>query len=389
MSAPSLASGRWPEEFLESMRLVKDPEADEMAATVFNSGGHHALIHMTRALEVWEDPIPDSLPENMRDFFARPVEYPDFFDPEKIKIAEDLFVSYGPVSVVVLLMNAVPHFFTNPAGARSFYLAKIFNPKSLRNRMLQVPQFVVDITERGGLAQTPDPQSPYGIRKGRGIITVQKLRVIHAGIRILLKLPQRNPEDNWDLKTLGEPISQCEMAEAVMCFCVCTIDGLKKAGLIQSPEQQEATLNAWKSVGFLLGLQNELQPDNIEEAYALRDAIYNRTAKSTREASVLIREMLHIMKSIVPILFRQFPAGTMRYQLGKEVADLLDVPNPRFLMLIMTMLKPFWENEKGFAKIAKTLSPHLVRWLQEADKIDDRFHLRLPAALALKWGAHR
>ena len=68
-------------------------------------------------------------------------------------MAEELFVEYGPVTTVALLMCAVPHFFTNAAGARSFYLAKIFSPDSLRNRMLEITQFVSSFTQYGGLAQ--------------------------------------------------------------------------------------------------------------------------------------------------------------------------------------------------------------------------------------------
>lgn len=389
MSDNAPIANTWSSELLDSMRMITDAETDALSADVFESGGPPALLRMTRALEDWETPIPQDLPEKVREFFARPVKYPDWVDYSKIAIAEDLFVCYGPVSVVVLLLNAVTHFFTNPAGARSFYLAKIFSPDSLRNRMLEVPQFVIDITEKGGLRQTENDLPPYGVAKGRGLVTVQKLRVIHSNIRLLLKLDQKNPEDNWDVASLGEPINQQDLAEAVMCFCLCTIEGLRKVGIDQTPAAEEATLNSWKTVGFLLGMREELQPVDVPNAFLLRDTIYNRTAKATTEGAALIAEMLHIMKELLPWIFRQLPAGLMRYQLGEQVADLLKVPNPRLLVWLFTVLKPVWEEKKAFARTAKVISPVLVKWLTSAERTGHVSGLRLPEVLAEKWGITR
>src|SRR5436189_3809258 len=132
---------RWSTEFLDQMRLVADPETDPLAEEMFVKEGPPGLIRMTRALEDWQAPIPDDMPARMREWFATPVDYPAFVDPVKLRVAEELFVEYGPVSTVALLMCAVPHFFTNAAGSRSFYLAKIFSPDSLRHRMMEMPEF--------------------------------------------------------------------------------------------------------------------------------------------------------------------------------------------------------------------------------------------------------
>jgi hypothetical protein len=375
---------RWTDEFLDSMRQVTDPEADRLVAGLFAEGGIEALLKLKSFLDAWDAPATPELAAPVREFFERPVEYPAWVDFEKIRLAEDLFVSYGPVTTVTLLLNAVPHFFTNPAGARSFYLAKIFSPDSVRNRMHEVPQFVINITQHGGLAQTFRPDGTA--EKGPGVITAQKLRVAHARIRLLLKLHQQRTEDEWDLGGLGEPINQEDLAEALMYFCLWTIEGLKKVGIDQTPEEEEATLMSWKTVGFLLGLREELQPKDVAEAFVLRDTIARRQTRVTAEARALISEMLGIVRGMLPFWHRQWPAGLMRYQLGDELADSLGVPNPRLLGWLLMTTRPIWGEHRVFAKLAMLISPPVVKWLVTQDRKGNRGAFFVPERLAQSWG---
>lgn len=359
---------RWSGAMLDEMRRVADPETDAISRAVFEGGGPAALGRLTQQLEDWEAPIAADMPDPVRAWFATPVDYPAFVDPAKLRIAEDLFVEYGPVSTVALLMCAIPHFFTNPAGARSFYLARIFSPDSLRNRMLEMTQFVASITQYGGLAQywvAPAQRRPgdiHGVRKGGGMLTVQKLRLIHSNIRIMLSLP-RDPEKRWDTDTLGAPINQEDMCEAVLSFCFCTIDALARLGIEQTPAQQEATLCAWKTVGHLLGLSESLQPVDVAEGRALHKQLFERSCAETHEAKVLIEEVVHIMRCMMPRGLRSVPPALMRYLMGPRVADQLAVPHSRLLSATITGTHWLWGERRIFAKLARLTCPSVVRWM--------------------------
>lgn len=379
MSPARTPISRWSDAFLDSMRQATDPEPDALVAEIFEQGGEEALLALRKFLDHWDAPITPSLPPRLWEFFERPVAYPSFVDFAKIDKASDLFVSYGPVTTVTLLLNSVPHFFTNPAGARAFYLAKIFSPESVRTRMREVPQFVINITMHDGLRQK-------GSQKGPGILSAQKLRLAHAAIRLRLKIQHPEPEKNWDLATLGEPINQEDLAEALMDFCLWTIEGLKKVGIDQTLEEQEATLMAWRAVGFLLGLRDELQPQNIEEARLLRQTTARRHARGTPEAAALIQDMLQIMEGMLPRLHRCWPAGLMRYQLGDETADMVQVPELPLVVWLLTALKPVWEEKKIFARFARLVSPHIVHWLIWEKTARGRGPFHLPPLLAKSWG---
>ncbi len=384
---------RWSAAMLDALRQVADPETDAIAAEVFQTGGPAALGRLTQQLEDWDAPIAADMPLRVREWFNTPVDYPAFVDPVKLRVAEELFVEYGPVSTVALLMCAVPHFFTNPAGARSFYLARIFSPDSLRNRMLEMTQFVASITEYGGLAQfwvAPAQRRPtdaaHGVRKGGGMLTVQKLRLIHSNIRIMLSLP-RDPEKRWDTASLGAAINQEDMCEAVLCFCFCTIDSLAKLGIVQTPAQQEATLCAWKTVGHLLGMSEALQPVDVAEARALHKQLFERSCRETHEAQVLIEEVVHIMRCMMPRGLRRVPAALMRYLLGTRVADQLAVPDDRLLLGTLAGTHWLWGERQVFAKMARLTCPWMVKWMATCEAA--RSHPMLSEDFATTFGSAR
>lgn len=387
-----VATTRWSNGTLDGLRLVADPETDPLAFEVFQRDGPKGLIAMTRALEDWEAPVPEFLPPRMRDWFASPVDYPAFVDPARLRTAEELFVSYGPVTTVVLLMCAVPHFFTNPAGARSFYLARIFSPDSLRNRMLEVATFVSSITQYGGLSQywnSPRQRTTPGVRevrKGPGMTTVQKLRMIHSGVRIMLRL-SRDPDKAWDTARLGEPINQVDMCEAILAFCFCTIDGLAKLGIVQSEQEEEATLCAWKTVGHLLGLCDELQPAGVAEARALYKQLFERSCTETMESKVLIAEVVHIMRALMPRPTRDVPPTLMRYLMGERVANQLAVPNHRRLLRALAATRRVWGERQLFGRLARLTCPWVVQWMATCEA--QKKHMVLPDAFAQQFGSQR
>jgi len=384
---------RWSDAFLDSMRRVADPETEALVREVLERDGPPGLVQMTRALEDWEAPIPATLPESMREWFATPVAFPAFVDLDRLRVAERLFVEYGPVSTLALLLTAVPHFFTNPAGARSFYVARIFSPESLRQRLLEITVFITSFTQYGGLAhywlapaQRDAAVGPLGVRKGRGINSVQKLRMIHAGIRIMLAAT-KDPERRWNVERCGVPINQADLCEAVLCFCFCTIDALAKLGIDQTPDEQEATLCAWKTVGHLLGLSEALQPADVAEARALHKQLFERACTETPESKALIRELVHIMRGFVPWWLGPMPAALMRSLNGARVADLLEVPRNPVLDTIIVGTRWLRQRHRLLATFARLISPRLVQWM--ATTPGAQGHPLLPEALARQLGSPR
>lgn len=384
----STPPSRWSDEFLDSMRLVADPETDALMADLFRSVNVAGLLELRSILERWEAPLTPNIPQSIREFLEKPVVFPDWVDQRKLDRASDMFVSYGPVTAMMILLDGFPHTLTNPTEARAFFLGQVFNPNTIKNRMYQLPHFMISITQKGGLAQTRVPGPQESVKKGQSILAAQKLRLIHSGVRLRLQLPQILPENNWDVAVCGQPINHEDLTAAILTLCFFTGDGMKKLGIEISREDEEARLHLWKIIGFLLGLPEEMQPRDLEDARALHAIIRRRRTRKSAEGVAVAAELIRVMQSMLPRTHRSLPAALLRYNLDVETADMLEMPNPRFLIWVLNALSHFFVKERIFAKVAKLISPRLVHWLINDKSTRKAEIAQIPAALARSWHAH-
>jgi hypothetical protein len=365
MESGSISSSRWSDEFLNSMRSVADLETDSLMADLFQSGNVEELLSLRPFLETWDAPITPDIPQSIREFLEKPVVFPDWVDQSQLDRATKVFESYGAVISMMLLLSGFPHSLTNPSEARAFFIAQVLNPKTIKKRMHQLPHFMVRITQRGGLEQTEVPGNPSTLKKGVGILAAQKLRLIHSSIRLRLQLPQPLSENNWDAGVDGQPINQEDLTSAILDFNFWVVAGMRKLGIEISREDEEARFHQWMTTGFLLGVCDAMRPRNIDEAMLLRETISRRRVKASPEGAAVLAELLQIMRSMLPRMYRSLPAGMLRYLLDKKTADMLQVPNPLLLVWLLRVLAPFFKKERIFAKITRLISPPLVRWLNK------------------------
>ena len=373
---------RWTDEALDRLRRVADPVTDPLSKEVLDAGGPAALGRLTRQLDDWEAPLPDDLTPAMRAYFDTPFTYPAWVDYSRIAHAEDLFAAYGPMTVTALLLNGYSQFLTCPAGARSMYAARVFSPESIASRMLEIVQFALYMGARGGLSLEPHTAGTP-VHVGLSARAYRKLRIVHSNIRLLLTCK------GWDDAALGLPINQEDLALGMLCFCLGSIDGLQKTGFDLSREDQEAILMAWRAAGWLLGLADELQPLDIPDAQALRAKMLERHQHGTPEGAVVIREMLHIVEALLPRGTRRIPGALVRFQLGDRQADLIEVPNARWLLGIIRGTEPLWKTTRLFAWLSKRVSPRLLAWASSPDRLGASRRFELPPALAGRLGSAR
>ena len=356
-------SDRWPDELLDAMRDVADDEIDPIMERLYAKYGPGLYARLRAFLETWTEPVTPMLPEELAEFFERPVDYPDWVDPEKIAVVETLFLRYGPVALVVLLLNGFPRAMTNPEAATAIDAAKLFNPLIVRQRMREVIQFTLNTSRRGGMSQIF--WSSERIRKNLGIWSTQKLRLKHSRIRLRIAQHAKPP---WDYAKLGKIINQEALADAMLQFCLGIVEGLPKAGIVQTPDQQEAMINMWSTIGFLLGLRPELHPANVAEARELRDEIFRRTAQKSQAGINVIADLIRTADDILPWWLHGSTAALMRYQLGESISAMLEVPRAPFWSFLLWLSRPFFGVGGPFAKLTVLISPHIVRWLMREEE---------------------
>ena len=173
-------------------------------------------------------------------------------------------------------------------------------------------QMVVDVMAPGGLGP-----------KGRGIRTLQKVRLMHAAIRHQLR---HDAHARWDEGSLGVPINQEDLAGTLLTFSFLAIDGLHRLGANISLEAAEAYFRAWRGVGKVLGVLPEMIPNNLDEAAELKALISRRQFAPSDEGREMTQALIQMLKKNSPPLMEGIPTGLMRLFIEQEIADYLVHP---------------------------------------------------------------
>ena len=378
----SLPKERWSTEFLDSMRKQGDPEADAVIRALFAEGEVNAVNTLMETL-VKNDGLPSPLlPKVVRDYLVETSKIP-LVQPKQIARAQELFGLNGPEMLVVLGFYSLPASYAAKKGVQVIYRTAFLKDRPVR-RVFETTQMVIDVLSPGGLEPT-----------GRGRVTVEKVRLMHAAVRHLIVSDQKLP---WDSEALGLPINQEDMAGTLMTFSFLVLDGLHRLGIELKKEDQEAYLATWVSLGRVLGLREEMLPGNLDEARELTKIIYTRQIAPSPQGTQLARALLDGMAGLIPLAsLRTIPAGLVHFFLGDDaimgqnIAKLLGVPEEKWPLLAVRLLGELGEISQRFGSdpigaVIRFFSRHFIQGLLDVERGGVRSPFFVPDALQERWG---
>jgi hypothetical protein len=182
--------------------------------------------------------------------------------------------------------------------------------ETFSRRIAETAQFVVFAMSPGGLSH-----------KGKGFVAAQKVRLIHAVIRYYLR------QQNWDPKLYDEPINQEDMAGTLMSFSALILLGLEQLGIELEPVEKEAYIHCWRVVGHIVGLEDDMIPENASDAIKLGNSILEHQIARSEQGSALMKALLEFQnKKSSKLMGPQTNIAMMRLMMGQKISDLLDVP---------------------------------------------------------------
>ncbi|ATB30076.1 oxygenase MpaB family protein [Melittangium boletus] len=378
-----MPSSLWTHDFMDDMRMQMDPLADGVIEKLFADGKVDSVNQLMRSL-VGNDDLPSNkLPAYVMEYLLRTKASVPRLDAEKLRRAQEVFELFGPEVMMILGFYSLPAAYAARRGVQ--VLART---GSLRNRpvrrVFETAQMVVDVMSQGGLESN-----------GRGVRTTQKVRLMHAAVRHMIRRDWRAP---WPARELGEPINQEDMAGTLMTFSYVVLEGMKALRIELTPEQQDAWMYAWKAVGRILGVTERLLPDSLDEARALTLLIRQRQVEPCPEGVALTGALIEGMKEMVPRPLEGLPASMIHFFLdqdqwqGLNVADMMQVPRPDWTTSIaqaITCVGGFtdWVGDHTFlpAKLLRLLSKDIVEAMLRAEAGGQRTHFHIPEQLQTSW----
>lgn len=305
---------RWTDALLDRMRGIGDPVADESVAAVLDRGGVAAVNDVMHTLVRANQPAPESLPAELREYLTTTLPLPDWADPDKIRRGQQLFETWGLYISVCLFCCSLPSAYAAADGVQVLHMTMRLDTDA-RRRVMETGQFLIDVLSVDGLEDN-----------GTGRRTIQRVRLMHAAVRHLIEARREQDPEMWN-PDWGTPINQEDLAGTMLSFSDIVAGPLPKLGVRVPREDAEAYLHLWNVIAHLLGLREEMRVHDLADAGELVEAIKRRHFRASPEGREMTAALLDLLDELTPTHgFDATIPPLVRYLVGKDTADLLDVP---------------------------------------------------------------
>jgi hypothetical protein len=345
---------RWTPERLGAMRTCGDELADRSIAQAAALDGEITKISRAfRSFAADDAEIAPDAPRELLDFAAATRRLPPGLDAARVERGARVLLDNATLCALVLLLKSLPSGYAAPRLSTILAATGNLERRPYR-RALGVLQMLVNISHRHAFTDG-----------GRAVVTAQKMRLLHAGIRRLV--PQKLPGYGERFDT---PVSQLDMTFTIMTFSVHVIDGLAALGVPLSDADAEAYFHLWRMYGELQGIRPEWMPATIADGRAFCRAYESefRPAAQNPEGVVLTQADLRMMRRLLPWPLRLLGLGIaprvyLLLLLGETAAERVGVRRrwghgiAEWLVLTLPALwYRFWKNATPSAAAHARLS---------------------------------
>lgn len=272
------------------------------------------------------------------------INMPNWADKQKIKIAQTFFSKNFRVILSLLGSLSLPYCYAAADGAKVLMYSQRL-VKDTKKRLAETAKFVLEMMENNAFEAD-----------GNGFSLCFQVRMMHAYIR---KKAKNSP--HWNMK-YGLPINQEDMAGTNLSFSLIILRGMEKLQYKVSADEADAFLHYWNIIGYLLGVEEILLPQNRKEAFWLDKCIAERQFAPSEEGKNLMKNLMICLEETLP---KQIPAGFLpsylRFLLGDKIANMIKVPSSNWTTNLMTPLPliSWWQDA------TQNISPAMMKELIE------------------------
>jgi hypothetical protein len=261
-----------------------------------------------------------SQPEAVQQFFVDFAHLPAWANPTQMRRGMDFYQRHAGVIGLVLGTFSLPYTYLGANGVQLLWLTDRIRTDTAR-RLQETGEWVFAVN---------DPKN-WGT-SSKAILYTLKIRLIHAASRwfALHTGPHRSAGagvSGWNMNW-GMPVCQEDMVATIGSFSYIVLRGLRKMGVPMTSQEEEDYLHHINVVGYLNGVAEELLPQNLREAYNLEKLISQRQFQPSEAGVGLTKALLDtIGKQAGSDNARNLAAAQMRFFLGNDHADALQIPN--------------------------------------------------------------
>lgn len=293
-----MPNSKWSDDaFLDGLRRQGDPQADAAVAQVVADGQKAFVGGFFKGLRANDTPLPHDTPQPLKDFMSASAGLPPGLDTGRLQRGGEAFLRNGLPSVVVLLASSLPRGYAAPCLCEILSISRDLEGRPF-DRLMGVVQLLINISD--GDAFQPE---------GRAIVTAQKLRLLHAGVRRITRRTRAGYQEKY-----GVPVNHEDMLATIMGFSYLLVDGIGRLGLSMKPGEAEDLYYLWRVFALLMGIHPEGQPHDSSlipadlteaaEFYASFVRRNNTMPSANPKGIVLTEDNLSMMERLLPTPLR-------------------------------------------------------------------------------------
>lgn len=376
-----MTAGRFDDEFLDGLRQVGDPPADEVVAACFADMEGAEPSRLVRRLVV--SPAAPAAPSDpgadarVTAFLSSEPPFPQWADPALVAAGQERFARWGSHVFTALYAAALPSAYACwrgvPVLGRTARLVT-----DAKRRLNETAQFHLDVMAPGGM----DPG-------GRGIKDLLHVRLMHAAVRWMIL---HDPVTPWD-PALGAPINQEDLLETLLTFTEIVFEVFDRTGIVYTAEDADAYLHVWSLAGHMLGIRPDLLPLTRADTTTLMPHVRRRQFGPSDDGRMLTAALLDQGRRVAPPGLKGLPAATVRFYVGDATADLLGVPAAgwtRALFAPLASITRVLSAERAHRRLLTRFSDRagfaMLQLAVRSERSSGRPPFAIPTELADRWG---
>jgi hypothetical protein len=289
-----MGDSKWSDDrFLDTLRQQGDPQADLAVRRMMEEREVRAVNEIFKTLRADDAPIPADAPAPFREFAEATGRLPSWADRSRLARGGEVFLKHASSSAVVMLASSLPRGYAAPCLCRVLSISRDLQTHPFQ-RLMGVIQLLVNVSSKGSFEPA-----------GRAVVTAQKLRLLHAGVRTMVPRFRPGYEEKF-----GVPVNHEDMLATIMGFSYLVIEGLQRLGLPLSDAEAEDFYYLWRVYAQMMGIHPEGKPDDdsyipasVEEAGAFYDSFVRRQDTGPAEnpyGLVLTQDNLDMMRDLIP-----------------------------------------------------------------------------------------
>jgi len=320
---------RWTNsQFLDALRREGDGLADQCFQELQEDLKEHDFSHLFKELNTNAQPLPQNIPTPLKRFIEQTARLPTInqqpVDLFRITRGQKAFMTHALPSALVLLTKSLPEGYAAPNLSKVLCLSDNLTKRPYR-RLLGVLQMVVNVSSVGSFGP-----------EGEALITIPKIRLLHAGVRSIVRKHCSSYESHF-----GVPVNVEDQLGTIMGFSYLVVDGLQQLEATLTDEEAEDFFYLWRVIAQMMGIHPPGEPDsavfipaNLQEARVFFESYKRRhfvEQDKNPEGVMLAEANLQMLNDLLPqtplrrLGLKMVPRMYMEELIGKEGCERIGI----------------------------------------------------------------